>query len=143
LYPKFNKEFGRLAQEIFRFFQEICSDIKDDIEDEQNELISQYENKLNECKKKIDDLTKQLKQKTEENISQQHQLRDSAISVVENPKKDIKKENLRSLKVDELRELAKQRGLKVPSKTKKEELIKLLTNQQATTFDIPFETDNK
>lgn len=143
LYPKFNKEFGRLAQEIFRFFQEICSDIKDDIEDEQNELISQYENKLNECKKKIDDLTKQLKQKTEKNISQQHQLRDPAISVVENPKKDIKKENLRSLKVDELRELAKQRGLKVPSKTKKEELIKLLTNQQATTFDIPFETDNK
>ena len=143
LYPTFNKEFGRFAQEIFRFFQEIGSDIKDDIEDEQNELISQYENKLNECKKKIDDLTKQLKQKTEENISQQHQLRDPAISVVENPKKDIKKENLRSLKVDELRELAKQSGLKVPSKTKKEELIKLLTNQQATTFDIPFETDNK
>ena len=100
---------------------------------------------MNECKKKIDDLTKQLKQKTEENISLQHQLRDSAISVVENPKKDIKKENLRSLKVDELRELAKQRGLKVPSKPKpkKEKLIKLLTNQQATTFDIPFETDNK
>lgn len=145
LYPTFNKEFGRFAQEIFRFFQEIGSDIKDDIEDEQNELISQYEKKLNECKKKIDDLTKQLKQKTEENISLQHQLRDSAISVVENPKKDIKKENLRSLKVDELRELAKQRGLKVPSKPKpkKEELIKLLTNQQATTFDIPFETDNK
>ena len=145
LYPTFNKEFGRFAQEIFRFFQEIGSDIKDDIEDEQNELISQYEKKLNECKKKIDDLTKQLKQKTEENISLQHQLRDSAISVVENPKKDIKKENLRSLKVDELRELAKQRGLKVPSKPKpkKEKLIKLLTNQQATTFDIPFETDNK
>ena len=145
LYPTFNKEFGRFAQEIFRFFQEIGSDIKDDIEDEQNELTSQYEKKLNECKKKIDDLTKQLKQKTEENISLQHQLRDSAISVVENPKKDIKKENLRSLKVDELRELAKQRGLKVPSKPKpkKEKLIKLLTNQQATTFDIPFETDNK
>lgn len=143
LYPMFNKEFGRFAQEIFRFFQEISSDIKDDIEDEQKELISQYENKLNECKKKIDDLTKQLKQKTEENISLQHQLRDPAISVVENSKKDIKKENLRSLKVDELRELAKQRGLKVPSKPKKEELIKLLTNQQVMTFDIPFDTDNK
>ena len=98
---------------------------------------------MNECKKKIDDLTKQLKQKTEENISLQHQLRDPAISVVENSKKDIKKENLRSLKVDELRELAKQRGLKVPSKPKKEELIKLLTNQQVMTFDIPFDTDNK
>ena len=143
LYPMFNKEFGRLTQEIFRFLQEICSDIKDDIEDEQKELISQYENKLNECKKKIDDLTKQLKQKTEENISLQHQLKNPTKSVVETSIKDNKKENLRSLKVDELRELAKQRGLKVPSKPKKEELIQLFTNQQATTFDIPFETDNK
>ena len=132
-----------MAQEIYRFFQTISTDIKEDIEDEKNEIISQYENKLNECKKKIDDLTKQLEKKTEENISLQLQLKHSSMSVVDNSAKDDKKENLRSLKVDELRELAKQRGLKVPSKTKKEELIKLLTNQQATTFDIPFETDNK
>ena len=94
-------------------------------------------------KQQVNDFVDYVIKKTEENISLQLQLKHSSMSVVDNSAKDDKKENLRSLKVDELRELAKQRGLKVPSKTKKEELIKLLTNQQATTFDIPFETDNK
>lgn len=143
LYPTFNKEFGCLAQEIFHFFQEISSDIKDEIEDEQKELVSQYENKQNDYKKNIDDLKKQLEQKTEENISLQHQLKNSTMSVVETSIKDNKKDNLRSLKVCELKELAKQKGLKVPNGSKKDDIIKLLTCQQPTTFDIPFETDNK
>ena len=142
LYPTFNKEFGRFAQEIFRFFQEISSNIKDDIEDEQKELISQYENKLNECKKKIVDLTKQLKQKTEENITLQHQLKNPPMSVVETSIKDNKKDYLRSLKVCELKELARQKGIKVPNGAKKDDIINLLTCQQSTTFDIPFEPDN-
>ena len=143
LYPTFNKEFGRLAQEIFRFLQEISSDIKDEIGDEQKELISQYENKLNECKKKIDDLEKQLEQKTEENVSLQNQLKITSTSVVDNSTKENKKENLRSRKVGELKELAKQKGLKVPNGAKKDYIIKLLTSQQSTTFDIPFEPDSK
>lgn len=143
LYPTFNKEFGRLAQEIFRFFQEISSDIKDEIEDEQKELISQYENKQNDYKKKIDDLKKLLEQKTEENISLQHQLKNPTLSVVDTSIKDNKKDNLKSLKVCELKELAKQKGLKVPNGSKKDDIIKLLTCQQPTTFDIPFEPDNK
>ena len=143
LYPTFNKEFGRLAQEIFRFLQEISSDIKDEIGDEQKELISQYENKLNDYKKRIDDLEKQLKQKTEENVSLQNQLKITSTSVVDNSTKENKKENLRSRKVGELKELAKQKGLKVPNGSKKDDIIKLLTCQQPTTFDIPFETDNK
>ena len=106
-------------------------------------MISQYENKLNECKKKINDLTKQLKQKTEENISLLHQLENPTMSVVETSIKDNKKDNLRSLKVGELKELAKQKGLKVPNGAKKEDIIMLLTCQQPTTFDISFETDNK
>lgn len=143
LFPIFNKEFGRLAQEIYRFFQTISTDIKEDMEDEKNEIISQYENKLNECKKKIDDLTKQLEQKTEENISLQLQLKHSSMSVVDNSAKDDKKEKLRGLTVDKLKELAKQKGLKVPNRAKKDDIIKLLTNQQSATFDIPFEPDNK
>ncbi len=143
LFPIFNKEFGRFAQEIFRFFQEISRDIKDDMEDEKNEIISQYEIKLNECKKKIDDLAKQLEQKIEENISLQHQLKKSAMSVVENSFKNNKTENLKSLKVGELKELAKQKGIKVPNGAKKDDIIRLLTNQLSTTFDIPFEPDNK
>ncbi len=143
LYPMFNKEFGRLTLEIFRFFQEISSGIKDDIEDEQKELISQYENKLNDCKKKIDDLMKQLEKKTEENISLHHQLKNPTMNVLETSIKDNKKDHLRSLKVGELKELAKQKGLKIPNGAKKDEIIKLLTCQQPTTFDIPFESDNK
>ena len=143
LLPIFNKEFGRLAKEIFRFFQEISSDIKDDMEDETNEIISKYENKLNAYEKKIDELEKQLEQKTEENISLQHQLKKSSMSIVDNSAKDYKKENLRSLTVGKLKELAKKRGLNVPNKPKKEDIIKLLTNQQSTTYDIPFEPDNK
>lgn len=143
LFQIFNKEFGRFAQENFRFFQEMGREMKNDIEDEQKELVSQYENKLNEYKKKIDDLTKQLEQKTEENISLQHQLKKSSMSVVDNSDKDYKKENLKSLTVGKLKELAKQKGLNVPNKPKKEDLIKLLTSQQSTTFDIPFEPDNK
>lgn len=143
LFPIFNKEFGRFAQEIFRFFQEISRDIKDDMEDEKNEIISQYEIKLNECKKKMDDLAKQLEQKIEENISLQHQLKKSAMSVVENSFKNNKTENLKRLKVGELKELAKQKGIKVPNGAKKDDIIRLLTNQLSTTFDIPFEPDNK
>ena len=142
LFPIFNKEFGRLAQEIYRFFQAISTDIKEDMEDEKNEIISQYENKLNECKKNIDDLAKQLEQKTEENISLQLQLKKSAMIVVDNSTKDNKEVNFRSLKVGELKELAKQKGLKVPNGAKKDDIIKLLTNQLSTTFDIPFESDN-
>ena len=137
LFPIFNKEFGRLAKEIFRFFQEISSDIKDDMEDETNEIISKYENKLNAYEKKIDELEKQLEQKTEENISLQHQLKKSSMSIVDNSAKDDKKENLRSLKVGELKELAKQKGIKVPNGAKKDDIVKLITN----TFDIPFEPD--
>ena len=143
LFQIFNKEFGRFAQENFRFFQEMGREMKNDIEDEQKELVSQYENKLNEYKKKIDELTKQLEQKTEENISLQHQLKKSSMNVVDNSDKDYKKENLKSLTVGKLKELAKQKGLNVPNKPKKEDLIKLLTSQQSTTFDIPFEPDNK
>ena len=84
-----------------------------------------------------------MEQKTEENISLQHQLKNSTMSVVETSIKDNKKDNLRSLKVCELKELAKQKGLKVPNGSKKDDIIKLLTCQQPTTFDIPFETDNK
>ena len=113
------------------------------MEDEKNEIISQYEIKLNECKKKIDDLAKQLEQKIEENISLQHQLKKSAMSVVENSFKNNKTENLKSLKVGELKELAKQKGIKVPNGAKKDDIIRLLTNQLSTTFDIPFEPDNK
>ena len=132
-----------MAKEIFRFFQEISSDIKDDMEDETNEIISKYEYKLNAYEKKIDELEKQLEQKTEENISLQHQLKKSSMSIVDNSAKDYKKENLRSLTVGKLKELAKKRGLNVPNKPKKEDIIKLLTNQQSTTYDIPFEPDNK
>ena len=65
------------------------------------------------------------------------------MNVVDNSDKDYKKENLKSLTVGKLKELAKQKGLNVPNKPKKEDLIKLLTSQQSTTFDIPFEPDNK
>ena len=142
LFPKFNSEFGCLAQEIFRFFQGIINEIKTDIEDEHKELISQYESKLNENKKRIDELNKQLEQKTEEIKLLQNQ-RNASTNIAETSTQNKNEENLKSLKVSVLKDLAKQRGLKIPNGAKKDDIIKLLNNQQPTTSGILFQPYDK
>lgn len=142
LFPKFNSEFGCLAQEIFRFFQGIINEIKTDIEDEHKELISQYESKLNENKKRIDELNKQLEQKREEIKLLQNQ-RNASTNIAETSTQNKNEENLKSLKVSVLKDLAKQRGLKIPNGAKKDDIIKLLNNQQPTTSGILFQPYDK
>lgn len=142
LFPKFKSEFGRLAHEIFRFFQEIINEIKTDIEDERKELISQYESKLKENEKRIDELNKQLEQKIEEIKLLQNQ-RNASINIAETSTQNKNEDNLKSLKVSVLKDLAKQRGLKVPNGAKKDDIIKLLNNQQPTTSGILFQPYDK
>ena len=130
LFPKF-REFGRLANELFFFFKEICEEMKEDIKNEQEELIALYEGKLNKSNKQIDDLTKMLNQKTEEFEKLQRQMVNP--HKADNNKLSNKNSmKLEKLKVPELKELAKAKGIIIPQKVKKDELIKLITCESSS-----------
>lgn len=129
LFPKFN-EFGRLSNVLFLFFKEVCEEMKEDIREEQEEIISTYENRINKYNEQIDGLTKKLNQQTEElNLSQQ---------IVGNPNKtdnrlsDNKDVDLNKLKLSDLKDLARRKGLSIPSKAKKDDIIKLLQKETYT-----------
>ena len=133
LFPKF-KEFGRLANELFYFFKEICEEMKEDVREDQEEIISTYENRINKYIEQIDGLTKKLNQQAEElNLLQQK---------VGNPNKtdnrlsDNKNIDLNKLKLPELKDLARRKGLSIPSKAKKNDIVRLLQNIETTTDDM-------
>lgn len=134
LFPKF-REFGRLANELFLFFKEICEEMKEDIREEQEEMIALYESKLNRSNKQIDDLTKMLNQKTEELEILQLQLANRH-KADNNKSSDKNSLNLEKLKVPELKNIAKSKGIIVPQKIKKDELIKLLITCESTSSDL-------
>ena len=69
--------------------------------------------------------------------------RNASINIAETSTQNKNEENLKSLKVSVLKDLAKQRGLKVPNGAKKDDIIKLLNNQQPTTSDILFQPYDK
>lgn len=134
LFPKF-REFGRLANELFLFFKDVCEEMKEDIREEQEEMISLYEGKLNQSNKQIDDLTKILNQKTEELEKLQKQLVNPH-KVEYNKSSDKNSVNLEKLKLPELKNLAKAKGIKIPQKVKKDELIKLLITSEFSSSDL-------
>ena len=133
IFPRF-KEFGRLANVLFCFFKEVCEEMKEDIREEQEEIISTYENRINKYNEQIDCLTKKLNQQTEElNLLRQK---------VGNPNKtdnrlsDSKNVDLNKLKLPELKDLARRKGLSIPSKAKKDDIIRLLQNIETSTNDM-------
>lgn len=135
LFPKF-REFGRLANVLFSFFKEICEKIKEDIENDREELIASYESKLINNQKVIDDLTKMLNQKTEElKNSQQKWVNSDNTNVLFNKDSDFRK-----FKVSELKDIAKSKGIKIPRNPKKEEIIELLIKHESSSgllFNYP------
>lgn len=134
LFPKF-KEFGRLANVLFLFFKEICEEIKEDIREEQEDIIALYEGKLNKSNKQIDDLTKILNQKNEELETLQLQLVNPHKADYNRPS-DKNIVDLERLKVPELKNLAKAKGIIIPQKVKKDELIKLLITCESSSGDL-------
>lgn len=124
LVPRFNKEFARFSKELFLFFKELGNEMKEDLEDEREEIISSYEKKLNENDKKIDSLTKQLENYSKENIPT---LRADKIICPSNAEDLIQKcLYLKNKSVTDLRKIAKQNGLIIPSKASKEEIDEVI-----------------
>lgn len=124
LFPIFNKEFGRLAKELFLFFKELGNEMKKDLDDEREELISSYEKKLNENNKKIDSLTKQLENYSKGNIPTQGVDKTMCPSNAE----DLIQKclYLKNKSVKDLRKIAEQDGLNIPSKASKEEIDEVI-----------------
>lgn len=124
LFPKFNKEFGRLAKELFLFFKELGNEMKEDLEDEREELISSYEKKLNENNKKIDSLTKRLENYSKGNIPTQGVDK----TVCPSNEEDLIQKclYLKNKSVKDLRKIAEQDGLIIPSKASKEEIDEVI-----------------
>ena len=83
-----------------------------------------------------------IEQKTEEIKLLQNQ-RNASIDIAETSTLNKNEKNLKNLKVSDLKDLAKQRGLKVPNGAKKDDIIKLLNNQQPTTSGILFQPYDK
>ena len=133
LFPKFN-EFGRLANVLFQFFKELCEEMKEDIKEEQEEIISTYENRINKYNEQIDGLTKKLNQKTEELNSLQQKAGNP--NKTDNRLLDNKNVDLNKLKLPDLKDLARRKGLSIPSKAKKDDLIRLLQNMETSTNDF-------
>lgn len=133
LFPKFN-EFGRLANVLFYFFKEVCEEMKEDVREDQEEIISTYENKIKKYNEQIDGLTKKLNQQTEElNLLRQ---KDGNLNKTDNELSDNKNVDLNKLKLPELKDLARRKGLSIPSKSKKDDIIKLLQNIGNSTNDM-------
>lgn len=133
LFPKFN-EFGRLANVLFHFFKEVCEEMKDDIKEEQEEIIASYENRIDKYNKQIDDLTMKLNQQTEELYLLQQKVGDP--NKTDNRFSDNKNINLNKLKLPELKDLARRKGLNIPSKAKKDDIVRLLQNIETSTNDM-------
>ena len=133
LFPKFN-EFGRLANVLFHFFKEVCEEMKDDIKEEQEDIIASYENRINKYNKQIDDLTLKLNQQTEELNLLQQKVGDP--NKTDNRFSDNKNIDLNKFKLPELKDLARRKGLSIPSKAKKDDIVRLLQNIETSTNDM-------
>lgn len=135
IFPKFSKEFSALATPIFQFFQEICEEMETDLDDELMDIKSDYEERLKEKNKQIADLTYKLDEMIKglavPNNKQGGNVPDKVAPLIMKGGTDLNK-----LKVPELRELAKSRGINVPSKAKKSEILKLLSAQRIASSDM-------
>ena len=139
LFPKFN-EFGRLANVLFLFFKEVCEEMKEDVGEEKEEIIVSYENRIDKYEKQIDDLTKKLNKQTEElNLLRQ---KTANLNKTNNSSSDINDIDLNKLKLPDLKDLARRKGLSIPSKAKKDDIIKRLQNIETSTNDM-FSQPNK
>lgn len=145
LFPRF-REFGRLAYELFKFFKEISEEVKADIEEEKEEIIESYENKLKKCNMQIDDLTKIINKKEDElnRTKQQLAIKDvKSYDSNDNKSIDLEKTNLEKLKVSELKDLAKKKGVKIRNGIKKDEIINLLLTDSLSKNDLFSVPNNK
>ena len=118
-----------MAYELFNFLKEISEEVKADIEEEKEEIIESYENKLKKCNMQIDDLTRKINNKEDElNRTKQQLAIKDAKSYDSNDEKsfDLEKTNLEKLKVSELKDMAKRKGVKIRNGIKKDEIIREL-----------------
>lgn len=143
LFPKFIKEFGRLAKDLYRFFQELNNEMKEDLEDERKEIVTMYEEKLSKSEKLVNDLTRQIEKKNKEIEMLQLQVKPPVIPVPKPSLQNTKTGNLKDMKVSELKELAKQRGISIPKTAKKGDIVKLLAFHETASNDMFSLTENK
>ena len=164
LFPRFYKEFSALAKPIFVFFQSLSEEIKEDFDEELKLMNEATQNKLNEKDNEIAELKRLLEQKSIENIELQKRLDTLSVPTtvtykteerqletiaseptVEyglNKKATLKEADLLKKTKDELMQIAKQHGIKVPSKAKKDEIINLLINSDETEVNDLFSSSN-
>lgn len=150
LFPRFSKKYAEFANPIFLFFQSIAEEIKDDLNEEQKEKDKILQNKLNEYINQINVLNELLRQKTKENEELQMRLNRMSNpahipystegrmpqTVASEPQIEysLDKEwhsmmfDLEHKTIKELQRIAKENGVKVPNKAKKDEIIKLINN---------------
>lgn len=126
LFPKFIKECGRFANETFLFFKNVCEEMKEDIEEEKEDLIFEYENKLSGCNKYIDELTNKLNQKTIESSLVQERDNCEVTPISDKTELIHKCLELKNKTNTELKKLAKAKGIIVPSKPSKEDIDVLI-----------------
>lgn len=139
LLPKFN-EFGRLANVLSLFFKEICREMQEDIKEEQEEIVTLYEKRIDEYNKRIVDLTKKLNQQNEAlNLPQQ---KTAYTNNTDNQSLEKRCVDFSKLKLSDLREMARKNGISIPSKAKKDEIIKLLKTIEATPKDLFYQSNN-
>jgi uncharacterized coiled-coil protein SlyX len=108
--------------------------MKDDIKEEQEEIIASYENRIDKYNKQIDDLTLKLNQQTEELNLLQQKVDDT--NKTNNRFSDNKNIDLNKLKLPELKDLARRKGLSIPSKAQKDDIVRLLQNIETSTNDM-------
>jgi len=160
LAPRFSKDFSTLAKPIFLFFQSIIKETIEDLNNEQNEMIIGFQNELNESRKQALYFKEMLAQKTKENEELQMRLnRASNHTFVNYETKEmtpqiiasepqmeynpgIGNDDLKLKKREELIEIAKKHGIRVPHKAKKDELIKLLLNLKLKDNDLFSQSSN-
>ena len=164
LFPRFSKKYAEFANPIFLFFQSIAEEIKNDLDEEQNEKDEALQNKLNENIYQINALNEFLKQKNKEIEELQKRLnrlsnathipygvegRMSKTIASEPPiEYSSKKEcnyimfDLEHKTIKELQRIAKEHSIMVPNKAKKDEIIKLINNSIKPKDDDLFSQSN-
>ena len=160
LAQRFTKEFSVLAKPIFQFVQGVINEMLVDIGDEQIEIISNLQDELNENRKQALYLKEMLTQKTKENEELKMRLNSVGNHTIINygveerrpqtiasePQMEynsgIDNDDLKLKKREELLEIAKKQGIKIPSKAKKDDLIKLILNFKTKDNDLFSQSSN-